>query len=377
MTTKRPAALVLAALIVIVSARFAFGDTFGSGVNAFDLEFVVIGNAGNAQDTTGTPNPAGALPYRYRMGKFEVSRDMVMKANGAGGLGITMASIGGDRAEMAASGITWFEAATFVNWLNTSTGHAPAYKFDGNAFELWQSGDAGYNSANLFRNRNAFYFLPSTDEWYKAAFYDPQAGVYYDYPTGSDTAPTPVAGGTAANTAVFQQPIDYGPADIMLAGGLSHYGTMGQGGNVWEWEETELDLVNDSTSSTRGLRGGAWSSIFFMLRATGRIGGNPSFGYGDAGFRVASIAAPVGDYNDDGTVDAADYVVWRKTDGTPEGFATWRAHFGQTTGTGSAASANATVPEPATLVMLIVVVAGGLSSGRGWRTWRVSKLINA
>jgi hypothetical protein len=35
-----------------------------------------------------------------------------------------------------------------------------------------------------------------------------------------------------------------------------------------------------------------------------------------------------GDYNDDGTVDAADYVVWRENDGSPAGYDMWRANFG-------------------------------------------------
>ena len=48
--------------------------------------------------------------------------------------------------------------------------------------------------------------------------------------------------------------------DITLAGGLSPYGTMGQGGNVYEWEETDFDLVNDSSSSARGVRGGGWGN---------------------------------------------------------------------------------------------------------------------
>ena len=91
----------------------------------------------------------------------------------------------------------------------------------------------------MFRNSLAKYFLPSVDEWYKAAYYDPTSGVYDLYPTGSNTAPTAVASGTAAGTAVF--PADYCPADITLAGGLSPYGTMGQGGNVYEWNETAFD----------------------------------------------------------------------------------------------------------------------------------------
>ena len=104
------------------------------------------------------------------------------------------------------------------------------------------------NPNNLYRNSLATYFLPSVDEWYKAAYYDPTSGAYFDYPTGSNAAPTPVASGTAAGTAVYTRPFGDGPADITLAGGLSPYGTMGQGGNVLEWEETDFDLVNGPSS---------------------------------------------------------------------------------------------------------------------------------
>ena len=83
-----------------------------------------------------------------------------------------------------------------------------------------------------------------------------------------------------------------------------------------------------------------------------------------------------GDFNHDGTVDAADYVVWRKTlgqtgfalaaDGNnnnqidPGDFNIWRANFGQTAGSGS--SSNATVPEPASAITADI--------GGGRRTWR-------
>ena len=62
-----------------------------------------------------------------------------------------------------------------------------------------------------------------------------------------------------------------------------------------------------------------------------------------------------GDYN--GIVDMADYVVWHKglgTTYTQTDYNTWRANFGQPAGSGSAASADAAVPEPATMAMLIV-----------------------
>ena len=67
----------------------------------------------------------------------------------------------------------------------------------------------------------------------------------------------------------------------------------------------------------------------------------------------------LGDHNHNGIVDAADYVVWRKGNGTiytqPD-YTVWRTHFGQTAGSGSAASgpAGAMVPEPSTFVLLLL-----------------------
>jgi hypothetical protein len=61
-----------------------------------------------------------------------------------------------------------------------------------------------------------------------------------------------------------------------------------------------------------------------------------------------------GDYNRDGTVDAADYVVWRKSPsnfgGDPDGYSTWRTQFGQTTGNG--ATIESAIPEPCGPILL-------------------------
>jgi hypothetical protein len=67
-----------------------------------------------------------------------------------------------------------------------------------------------------------------------------------------------------------------------------------------------------------------------------------------------------GDYNFNGAVDAADYVLWRKNPNTfggdPTGYNTWRANFGQTAGNGSGASANSAVPEPTIALMFLTGV---------------------
>jgi hypothetical protein len=82
---------------------------------------------------------------------------------------------------------------------------------------------------------------------------------------------------------------------------------------------------------------------------------------------VTLAAAPSlpGDFNGDGSVDAADYVVWRKADGTQAGYDTWRAHFGQSVGSGAVTAENATVPEPTTLVMLILAAAASFPLRHG------------
>ena len=65
----------------------------------------------------------------------------------------------------------------------------------------------------------------------------------------------------------------------------------------------------------------------------------------------APIPAPPGDFNGDGNVDAADYVVWRKTDATGQAFDIWRAHFGESAGGGSVMVGS--IPEPVTWRLLV------------------------
>ena len=279
--------------------------TFGSGGNQFTMNFVDIGNAGNADDTTGAPNPAGAVAYAYGLGKYEVSEDMITKYNSnygtANSLAITKDTRGVDK---PATNVSWNEAARFTNWLNTSTGGAAAYKFTTSGVNdniaLWGSGDAGYDASNPYRNSLATYVLPSMDEWYKAAYYNPTTSTYFDFPNGSNTAPTAVASGTGVGTAVYNG--QTGPADVNLAGGLSPYEIMGLGGNVSEWEETSFNLNNSSGSSDRGFRGGDWADFSpLSLSSSSRSNVNPAGGYLNVGFRVASLSSSAASVPEPGT----------------------------------------------------------------------------
>jgi hypothetical protein len=64
--------------------------------------------------------------------------------------------------------------------------------------------------------------------------------------------------------------------------------------------------------------------------------------------------ALAGDYNNNGVVDAADYVVWRNEIGTPAAYETWRANFGRTAASGSMV-AGTSVPEPASVLLASTV----------------------
>ena len=300
--------ITLAALcFVALAVTSAHADTFGSVGNTFTIGFVPIGNAGNAADGTGY----GAVPYNFNMSTYAISQDQIVKAMASGAI-----SLGGGAwvGSQPAANVTWYQSAAFVNYLNTSTGHVAAYQLDSGAttLTLWSSAQAWQaGGENLYRNKDAYYFLPSENEYYKAAYYDPNkaggAG-YWLYATGTDAIPTAVASGTTAGTAVYGGGTVVAPAAVDQSGGLSPYGTRGQSGNVFEWHESAFDGVNNVSSEGRVIRGGIWGSSESDLRSSSRNnpvptpspGGGlvPSTGLAPTlpstfvGFRVASVPEP-------------------------------------------------------------------------------------
>jgi formylglycine-generating enzyme required for sulfatase activity len=282
----------------VALAITAHADTFGSGANAFTIDLVTVGNPGNANDGPAGGglyfSPYGAVSYAWRMGVTEVAQEWINKAKN---LGLTNVGSGAWTGTQPAANVTWYEAAAFVNWLNTSTGHQAAYDltFSGTwSMALWTGAEAWQlGGENLFRHKDAFYFLPSEYEWYKAAFHknDGVTGNYWDYATQGDAVPTAIGSGTGMGTNVYQGGIS-GPASVYENGGLSAYGTRGQGGNVWEWTESTADGTNNSPTKTRVRRGGGWNDPELAMRSTSRSELPPTVSGTNIGFRIASVPEP-------------------------------------------------------------------------------------
>jgi hypothetical protein len=139
-----------------------------------------------------------------------------------------------------------------------------------------------------------------------------------------------------------------------------------------------LEIINDTTgrftfdgvSFDITFIAGLPKSVFFTLfdneaedDAMGNPTGEHAFYFDNLRIERPSAGVP-GDYNGNGAVDAADYVAWRNggplqnesaSPGTVDNadYTFWRSRFGATSGSGSSLSA-AAVPEPTTLLMLLV-----------------------
>ena len=166
---------------------------------------------------------------------------------------------------------------------------------------------------------------------------------------------------------------DDGQVDMEL-GGLSdeqiYHATNGPNflglGSQVRYLGVKMDLQSAGGTSSSAVNYG-WIGIQITSEAdaTGDVVG---WGYEtEVGVSIlAGETAPglAGDYNMDGTVDAADYVVWRRSDGSPSGYNVWRTNFGQGGGAGAFAGSgdgNNAVPEPSSL--LLVLAAGFMMIG--------------
>ena len=143
------------------------------------------------------------------------------------------------------------------------------------------------------RNAGTKYFIPSENEWYKAAYYDPSNGSYWTYPTQSNTAPSNslTLAATSNNDANYYGNWYTDPTNYLTPVGEfedspSPFGVYDMGGDVWQWNEANI------SGSFRGLRGGSWGVISDILASSTRYGLSPTDEVSTVGFRVASVPEP-------------------------------------------------------------------------------------
>ncbi len=270
------AALMAVALLTApVSAT-----TITHGSTTINMDFVPVGNPGNVGDATGSPYLCGAVSYNYNIGKYEVTEnqwDAVVAAD----TNDLLNDPGYWSGDQPVTHISWNEAAMFCNWLTSGDVTDGAYAIDDSGRVI------GIDRNRAVNAHGTAYVIPTEDEWYKAAYYDGSASTYYNYPTASNAVPDGIdILGDNAFDAVFMDGDNQGrPNDVDNAGVLSPYGTMGQGGNVWEWNETPIN-------ARRLLRGCFWGGSCAGVSATGRVSAVPTYEYYGVGFRVASVPEP-------------------------------------------------------------------------------------
>lgn len=85
-------------------------------------------------------------------------------------------------------GITWVQAARYCNWLHNRHNNASTTTTNAGAYDLSQM------LQTMTRSSDAKYYIPTEDEWYKAAYYDKQGGsfVWRNYATRTDKVPVAI-----------------------------------------------------------------------------------------------------------------------------------------------------------------------------------------
>jgi len=277
------------------------------------FEWATVGDPGNAADDTGSGY--GSVGYVYQISKYEITNAQYAEflnavadtdtyglysqwmgeehpTQGDHG-GITRSGNSGSYTYDAIAGweampvnyVSFYDALRFTNWLHNGQpagAQDPTTTEDGAytiVAETYPSGPL------IFRNAGATTFLPSEDEWYKAAYYDALSASYFDYPAGSDAQTSCALPGATANTANCGHVVG-GVTDVgSYTGSVAASGTFDQGGNVWEWNEA---IVTES----RGLRGGSLTVLPFRLASSTRDDAHPAWEADLLGFRVASIPEP-------------------------------------------------------------------------------------
>jgi formylglycine-generating enzyme len=299
---------------------------------AVSIDMVTVGNAGNAGDTRVGANTFGfgAVAYDYQIGTYDVtigqytaflnavaaddtyslynsSMETIASIKGisqTGGSGSHTYSVLGS-ANRPITFVSWWDSARFSNWMangqptgaqSSTTTENGAYNVNGAI-----SGNAvAKNATNPNTSATPTFYVPTENEWYKAAYYSPTlksgAGGYYAYATQSNTAPGNIVGSLANQAnytagglySVTQSSVyDFSQNYLTDVGAFtnsgSFYGTFDQSGNVFQWND-----LDGAPGSSRGLRGGDWYNSAFYVSSSDSFSYDPASEPINVGFRLAS-----------------------------------------------------------------------------------------
>ena len=351
-----------AALVALLFTSLAVPNAHATPISATVLgyDLVKVGNPGNAADTTGYGAVGTVGGSDYWIGKNHVTigqyRDFltavatledprglwnanmnsdqrirgIQRTGSAGAWVYTVVGPNGTNpagAQSAANrpitNVNWFDSARFANWMAngkpsvTGTGSAALAVIDNGAYNLGTatSGTApAKNTTNPNTGAAPTFSIPTENEWYKAAYFNPVKGGpgtpgYYAYGTQSDTAPG--NGGTSPATALANKDLanqaNYRPSDRYAVVGTttfisdtgnqnvltdvgtftnsaSYYGAFDMSGNVFAWND-----LDGTTGPSRGRRGGNFGDFFASgLSSSSRFTLTPVSESGGIGFRLVS-----------------------------------------------------------------------------------------
>ena len=292
----------------------------GSIANAGIIEWVTVGDPGNTADTA--PAGFGAVAASFRIMKYEFTNQLyteflnsvdtsgtnpnsvyksAMGTDPRGGISLTPGAASGSKyaarsnmGDKPVNFVNWFDAARVSNWL--MNGATSSSSTETGAYTLVNGQTSGTAPAVSL---GASYFLPTEDQWYKAAYYKgggTSAG-YWNFATQSDSAPTAVtagstgigSAGSTGNFANYASGADWNSqtgnvTTVGTSGGPSFYGAFDMSGNLFEWND-----LTGAAGSSRGVRGGNWyDGGAFVVSSSYGSSIFPEYDPDNVGFRLAS-----------------------------------------------------------------------------------------
>jgi formylglycine-generating enzyme required for sulfatase activity len=312
--------LALSVLVPAVTAALATAQPDPLG-----LQFVTVGSPGNPAYQSSNPNDfvngRGAVDYSYRVGQYEVTTQQWSSFFNAakdrpagdsipfvatpliwGAVSTTPTNPGGQRWTVPngngmrpVGGIDWRTAAVFCNWLcHGANPSAPQSDFLNGAYDV---STFGYNGSiftdQLTHTPGAACYIPSWDEWLKAAHWspsNPNNNGWYQYSNSSDNPYVYGPPGVGQANAGFTSPNPFAIPLGSFPTVQSPWGLLDTAGGTQELTESVLTLSGGNRY--RVLDGSYFSEETFYANGLDQMAGwaaeYPHVNLLQFGLRVAS-----------------------------------------------------------------------------------------